>query len=57
MIIETISFILIGIGCALGLIGAIGIITLPDTYARLHAVGGNRYSVYIFNLIRTRLTS
>ena len=39
MIIETISFVLIGIGCALGVIGAIGIITLPDTYARLHAVG------------------
>ena len=38
-ILEIISFIFIGIGCLLGLIGAIGIIRLPDTYARLHAVG------------------
>ncbi len=39
IIIDSISFILIGLGCVLGIIGGIGIIRLPDTYARLHAVG------------------
>lgn len=39
MIIDILSFILIGLGCMLGLIGGIGILRLPDTYARLHAVG------------------
>lgn len=39
MIIEIVSFTSIGLGCALGLIGGIGLLRLPDTYARLHAVG------------------
>ncbi|MDT0594760.1 monovalent cation/H(+) antiporter subunit G [Glaciecola petra] len=39
MIVEIISFSLIGLGCVLGLIGGIGVVRLPDTYARLHAVG------------------
>ncbi|MFT5283463.1 MAG: multicomponent Na+:H+ antiporter subunit G [Kangiellaceae bacterium] len=39
MILDIASFTLIGFGCLLGLIGGIGIIRLPDTYARLHAVG------------------
>lgn len=39
VILDIISFTFIGIGCLLGLIGGIGIIKLPDTYARLHAVG------------------
>jgi multicomponent Na+:H+ antiporter subunit G len=39
MILDIFSFILIGLGCLLGLIGGIGILRLPDTYARLHAVG------------------
>lgn len=39
MILDVLSFILIGLGCLLGLIGGIGILRLPDTYARLHAVG------------------
>ena len=38
-ILDIVSFVLIGLGCLLGLIGGIGIIKLPDTYARLHAVG------------------
>lgn len=37
--LDIISFTLIGLGCLLGLIGGIGIVRLPDTYARLHAVG------------------
>jgi multicomponent Na+:H+ antiporter subunit G len=39
MILEIISFSLIGLGCLLGVIGGIGLVRLPDTYARLHAVG------------------
>ncbi len=39
MALEIISFIFIGLGCLLGVIGGIGIVKLPDTYARLHAVG------------------
>lgn len=39
MILEIMSFIFIGLGCSLGLIGGIGLLRLPDTYARLHAVG------------------
>jgi multicomponent Na+:H+ antiporter subunit G len=38
-IINIVSFTSIGLGCLLGLIGGIGILRLPDTYARLHAVG------------------
>lgn len=38
-ILEIISFVFISLGCLLGLIGGIGILRLPDTYARLHAVG------------------
>jgi multicomponent Na+:H+ antiporter subunit G len=30
---------LIDLGCFLGLVGAFGLIRLPDMYARLHAVG------------------
>jgi multicomponent Na+:H+ antiporter subunit G len=37
--LEIIGFILIGIGCFLGLVGGIGVLRLPDLYARLHAVG------------------
>lgn len=39
MILEIISFSLIGLGCLLGVIGGVGLVRLPDTYARLHAVG------------------
>jgi len=39
LILDIFSFTLIGLGCLLGLIGALGILRLPDTYARLHAVG------------------
>ncbi|MFT6270143.1 MAG: multicomponent Na+:H+ antiporter subunit G [Alphaproteobacteria bacterium] len=39
MILDMASFTLIGFGCLLGIIGGIGIVRLPDTYARLHAVG------------------
>lgn len=39
MALEIISFTFIGLGCLLGVIGGIGIVKLPDTYARLHAVG------------------
>lgn len=38
-ILNITSFTFIGLGCLLGLIGGIGILKLPDTYARLHAVG------------------
>jgi len=37
--LEIIGFILIFLGCFLGLVGGIGILRLPDMYARLHAVG------------------
>ncbi|MFQ3251398.1 monovalent cation/H(+) antiporter subunit G [Glaciecola sp.] len=37
--LELLGFILIALGCFLGLVGAIGLIRLPDMYARLHAVG------------------
>lgn len=37
--IDIISMVLIGIGCFLSLIGALGLVRLPDFYARLHAVG------------------
>lgn len=37
--LEIFGFVLLGLGCFLGLIGGIGIIRLPDMYARLHAVG------------------
>lgn len=39
MILDILSCILVGLGCVLGLIGALGLIKLPDTYARTHAVG------------------
>ena len=39
LILDILSFTLIGLGCLLGIIGGIGILRLPDTYARLHAVG------------------
>jgi multicomponent Na+:H+ antiporter subunit G len=37
--LDILSAVFISLGCALGLIGGIGILRLPDTYARLHAVG------------------
>ncbi|MBT1449886.1 monovalent cation/H(+) antiporter subunit G [Glaciecola sp. XM2] len=37
--LDILSMVFIGVGCALGLIGGIGLLRLPDTYARLHAVG------------------
>jgi multicomponent Na+:H+ antiporter subunit G len=37
--LELFGFILIGLGCFLGVVGALGLIRLPDMYARLHAVG------------------
>lgn len=39
MVIDVISIVSIGLGCLLSVIGGIGIIRLPDMYARLHAVG------------------
>lgn len=38
-ILDVFSFLFIGLGALLGLIGGLGIVRLPDTYARLHAVG------------------
>jgi multicomponent Na+:H+ antiporter subunit G len=37
--LEIIGFVLIVFGRFLGLVGAFGLIRLPDMYARLHAVG------------------
>lgn len=37
--LDIFGFVLIAIGCFLGLVGALGLIRLPDMYARLHAVG------------------
>lgn len=37
--LDIIGYVLIALGCFLGLVGGIGIIRLPDMYARLHAVG------------------
>lgn len=39
MILDTISWILLLAGGALGIIGGIGIIRFPDFYSRLHAAG------------------
>lgn len=38
-ILDIATIVLISIGSLLGLIGGIGLLRLPDTYARLHAVG------------------
>lgn len=35
--IEIIAYILLGIGAACALIGAMGIVRLPDVYNRIHA--------------------
>ncbi|MFT5543735.1 MAG: multicomponent Na+:H+ antiporter subunit G [Glaciecola sp.] len=37
--LEIFGFVLVALGCFLGLVGAFGLIRLPDMYARLHAVG------------------
>jgi len=37
--LNILSFMFITLGCMLGIIGGIGLFRLPDTYARLHAVG------------------
>ena len=39
MIIDILSIVSIALGCLLSLIGGLGILRLPDIYARLHAVG------------------
>ena len=39
MIIDILSIVCIALGCLLSIIGGIGIVRLPDMYARLHAVG------------------
>jgi len=39
MILDLFSWICIGIGTALTLIGAIGILRLPDVFARMHGAG------------------
>lgn len=39
MIIDVLSIICIALGCLLSIIGGVGIVRLPDMYARLHAVG------------------
>lgn len=38
-IFDILTIVFIFMGAFLGLIGGIGILRLPDTYARLHAVG------------------
>ena len=37
--LYVLSFLCIGLGCLLGMIGGLGMLKLPDTYARLHAGG------------------
>ncbi len=39
MIIDIISWILLVVGSALGIVGGVGIHRFPDFYSRLHAVG------------------
>lgn len=39
MITETLSWICLGLGSLVGIIGAIGIHRFPDFYTRLHAAG------------------
>ncbi len=39
MMIDILSWILIVVGGALGIVGGIGLIRFPDIYSRLHAVG------------------
>lgn len=39
LIIDVVSGVLIGAGVIASFIGAIGIIRLPDVYARMHAAG------------------
>ena len=38
-VIEIISIACLAVGCFLSLVGGIGILKLPDMFARLHAVG------------------
>lgn len=39
MIVDVLSWLLIVVGGALGIVGGIGLIRFPDIYTRLHAVG------------------
>jgi multicomponent Na+:H+ antiporter subunit G len=39
MIIDTLTAILVLLGCALGIVGGLGMHRFKDFYARLHAVG------------------
>ena len=39
MIVDFLSWIMISVGCLLGIIGGIGLIRLPDFYTRIHAAG------------------
>jgi len=39
IVADILSWLCIGIGSALGLIGAFGLLRLPDMFARLHAAG------------------
>ncbi|MDE0051063.1 MAG: monovalent cation/H(+) antiporter subunit G [Rhodospirillales bacterium] len=37
MIVDILSWISIGIGCAFVLVGGLGLVRLPDVFTRLHA--------------------
>ena len=39
MVVDVASWILLGLGCAFALIGALGILRLPDVFARMHGAG------------------
>lgn len=41
MIFDVISSVLLGLGSFFCVVGAIGVVRLPDVYARLHASGIN----------------
>ena len=36
---DILSWVMISVGCILGIIGGIGLIRFPDFYSRLHAAG------------------
>lgn len=37
MVLSTVTYLLLGIGCCFNLLAAIGLLRFPDAYTRLHA--------------------
>lgn len=50
LLIDTLSWILLTLGGALAVIGAVGMLRFPDVFTRLHAAGITESSASIFIL-------